>query len=84
VELTDRQFDRLRWRCRRGLLELDVILGNFLDQHYAWLGESERRDFERLLETSDNDLLAILNSDQQPADPTLIPIVRVIRQSSGA
>jgi len=44
-----RQYDRLRWRCRRGLLELDVVLKNFLDQGYASLTPVEREAFDKLL-----------------------------------
>jgi antitoxin CptB len=50
-------FDRVRWRCRRGLLELDLILARFLDRHYAGLDAGQRQAFDRLLEAPDNDLL---------------------------
>ncbi len=47
---------RLRWRARRGLLELDIVLGRFIDEHYARLDEMERRAFEVLLDMPDNPL----------------------------
>jgi antitoxin CptB len=47
---------RLRWRCRRGLLELDIVLGRFVDRHYATLDEAERNAFEDLLDMPDNPL----------------------------
>jgi antitoxin CptB len=45
---------RLRWRCRRGLLELDVLLSNFLEQGYPDLSPEEQANFARLIETTDD------------------------------
>jgi antitoxin CptB len=47
---------RLRWRCRRGLLELDIVLGRFVERHYATLDEAEREAFDALLDMPDNPL----------------------------
>ncbi|HZW24946.1 MAG TPA: succinate dehydrogenase assembly factor 2 [Gallionella sp.] len=47
---------RLRWRCRRGLLELDIVLGRFVERHYATLDEAERQAFDALLDMPDNPL----------------------------
>ena len=44
---------RTKWRCRRGLLELDLLLGRFVDQHYADLNDAERACFNELLTYSD-------------------------------
>lgn len=47
---------RVRWRSRRGLLELDIVLGRFIDAHYAQLDEKEKQAFEELLDMPDNQL----------------------------
>jgi antitoxin CptB len=52
---------RLRWRCRRGLLELDVWLARYVEARLAELSEAERGLLERLLQEADADLLAWLN-----------------------
>jgi antitoxin CptB len=44
---------RLRWRCRRGMLELDIVLGRFLERHYASIDEAQRTEFDALLDMSD-------------------------------
>lgn len=75
-----RHFDRLRWRCRRGLLELDLILGDFLRQRYAGLSDGERALFDRLLALPDMTLLAYLRDTEIPADPELMCLVRKIQQ----
>ena len=47
---------RMRWRCRRGLLELDIVLGRFVERHYAGLDEAGRQAFDVLLDMPDNPL----------------------------
>ena len=71
--------DRLRWRCRRGLLELDLILGGFLDNGYRGLTARERLAFERLLSLPDHELLACVQGQKTPATE-LKDIVRKLRQ----
>ena len=51
-----KNLERIRWRSRRGLLELDIVLGRFIDRHYAKLDETGQRAFEELLDTPDNPL----------------------------
>lgn len=58
--------DRVRWRCRRGLLELDLILSGFLETRYARLDAEQRRLFNELLEESDNDLLDLAMGRREP------------------
>ncbi|MDX8380088.1 MAG: succinate dehydrogenase assembly factor 2 [Gallionella sp.] len=58
---------RVRWRCRRGLLELDIVLGRFVEVYYAKLDASERQIFEQLLDMADNplwDLIAGRSCDE--------------------
>ena len=55
------QTDRLAWRCRRGLLELDLWLGGFLATSRATLQPDELAAFERLLALSDMHILDMLN-----------------------
>ena len=49
-------FKRVRWRARRGLLELDIVLGRFIEAQYAQLDEAGRQAFEALLDMPDNPL----------------------------
>lgn len=55
---------RLRWRCRRGLLELDVWLARFADAQLNALTAEECAAFEALLAEADSDLLAWLQGRQ--------------------
>ena len=48
-----KELERIRWRCRRGLLELDIVLGRFAEQHYAGLDEAQQAAFDVLLDMPD-------------------------------
>ena len=53
--------DRLKWKCRRGLLELDIVLGRFLERRAASLSEAELSALNELLDSEDNDLWDVVN-----------------------
>lgn len=72
------ELGRLRWQCRRGTLELDLALGQFLDQRYAELSVRERAAFERLLRESDENLQAWIFGHQAVPDAELREIVKKI------
>ncbi len=52
--------DRILWRCRRGMKELDLLLERFAREHYDRAPEWRRRAFERLLELPDPVLVELL------------------------
>ena len=51
---------RLAWRCRRGMLELDIVLQKFIDQHFNQLTMVELQAFDEMLDLPDNDFWTIL------------------------
>jgi antitoxin CptB len=51
-----KNLERVRWRARRGLLELDIVLGRFIEAHYEQLDEAGKQAFEELLDMPDNPL----------------------------
>lgn len=73
---------RLRWRCRRGMRELDRLLEGFFDRHYASLSEVEKRGFAQILELPDPDLRAYLLGKAEPEDAELARLLEIIRESS--
>jgi len=74
-----REIQRLRWQCRRGMLELDLLLNRFLDQRYAGLDPTGRADFVRLLGYQDQILQDWLLGQAVPADPALSALVSAIQ-----
>lgn len=75
----ERQIQRLRWQCRRGMLELDLLLNRFLDQRYAALDSAGSADFERLLGYQDQILQDWLLGQAVPSDPALSRLVAAIQ-----
>lgn len=54
------ELDRIRWNCRRGLLELDLVLEGFLERHLEELTPHQLESFKELLDYPDNDLLDLV------------------------
>lgn len=57
--------ERVRWRSRRGLLELDIVLGRFIETYYTQLDEAEKQVFEALLDMPDNPLWDMIAGRQE-------------------
>lgn len=73
---------RLRWHCRRGMLELDRILGHFVARHVEDLNECEQALLLRLLEHSDQELYNWLVKRISLSDLPLQMLVNWIRHDS--
>lgn len=71
---------RLKWRCRRGLLENDIVLERFLERHGADLSGAGMSAFAKLLELDDNDLRDLISGRAEVGDPDLAGIVRLLRE----
>jgi antitoxin CptB len=69
---------RLRWRGRRGLLENDLLLTRFLDQHEETLTDEEVEAFSILLELPDNELLNLLLARSEPEGEADVPQVHAL------
>jgi len=57
------QLARLRWQCRRGTKELDLLLQRYLDSGYLMADDEEKALFVELLELEDDELLGVLMGD---------------------
>lgn len=74
-----KNLERVRWRARRGLLELDIIFERFVRTQYADLSEAEKQAFEVLLDMADNPLLDKVMSNGEsdsPAEKVLLEKIR--------
>ncbi len=71
--------NRLAWRCRRGLLELDLWLGGFLRAHRATLIVQELIAFERLLERPDMEILEYLQGKPPENDQVMADLIKRIQ-----
>lgn len=83
---TVRPFDeielkRMRWRSRRGLLELDIIIERFLNSDFDTLSYEELAAYRELLTLEDNDLLDLVNAKVEADVPHLQPIIDRLRRA---
>ena len=62
------ELDRIRWQCRRGMLELDLVLNRFVEQDLAGLDAGQLQVFKELLAEADTHLLAwVMGQAEAPA-----------------
>ena len=80
TEAEDIELKRIRWRCRRGMLELDIVLQRFIAQHFDDLTLSQLKAFDDLLELPDNDFWTLISSDKiTPKNIDTVNVVNKIR-----
>ena len=68
--LTELEQRRLAWRCRRGMLELDIVLQRFVLKHVNYLTTAEMQAFDALLELPDNEFWNKLQSKNAEGNNT--------------
>ena len=66
--LGERELSKLRWRCRRGLLENDLLIEKFFNRFEATLTIAQAKGMGDLMDLSDNDLLDLLLQRKEPHD----------------
>ena len=79
-EVRSSELNRIRWHCtRRGMLELDTLLGNFFDHHFLQLSDHEQQLFVALLEQPDPVLYDWLLGHSDPDDAEVLALIKKIR-----
>jgi antitoxin CptB len=78
----DLELGKLRWRCRRGMRELDELLTRHLDHEYGTDGPERQETFRRLLDAPDPLIYAWFLGREAPPDAGLSALV--IRITAGA
>jgi len=73
--IKDAKQRRLAWRCRRGMLELDIVLKRFMENHFNELNIVEMQTFDEMLALPDNEFWVLLSS---PIDSNLDEIKRTV------
>jgi antitoxin CptB len=73
---------RLRWRCRRGMKELDILLTRYMDERYRTAPAEEQQAFQGLLETQDPVIYAYCLGQERPPEHLAALIERITANSS--
>lgn len=71
-------FKQLKWHCRRGMLELDLLLEPFLEEEYEKLDHADKQRFISLIKEEDQDMFIWFMQREEPSDPDLARIVKMI------
>lgn len=77
--MTTIEMNRLRWHCRRGRLENDLVLGRFLETHAARLEGKQLAAFKTLLDYGDDELWSLISGRSECDDPALGEMVQLLR-----
>ena len=78
MRLGERELSKLRWRCRRGLLENDLFIERFFRRHEETITTRQAEGLNTLMDLSDNDLLDLLLARREPQDEWDRPDVREV------
>ena len=79
--ITHHGASRIRWDCRRGMLELDIILARFMEQNFERLTPQEVEVFKGLLVYPDPDLLALIQGSSSGAGDEMSVVLQLLRRS---
>src|SRR3954452_21179882 len=86
--LDERGLSKLRWRCRRGLLENDLFIERFFDRYAASLTVRQAEALGELMDLADNDLLDLLLRRKEPAGeldrPGIQEVLEMLRRPAAA
>jgi antitoxin CptB len=73
---------RLRWRCRRGMKELDILLSRYMDERFCSASAQEQEAFRRLLEIQDPVIYAYCLGSERPPEHLAVLIERITARPS--
>ncbi len=76
--IDERDLSKLKWRCRRGLLENDLFIERFFQRHEGALTAFQAEGLRQLMDLSDNDLLDLLLARKEPVDELDRPDVHAV------
>ena len=77
--LQQSELNRLRWQCRRGMLENDLVLEQFMERHGSALEGERLAAFKRLLDYSDADLWELVCGRRTAQDPAEAEVARLLQ-----
>ena len=77
-----KEYPELKWRCRRGMLELDILLNSYLDKNYNTMSKQQGDIFSEVLDYPDQVLFDLLLGNMQSSDARVNRLVCEIQRIS--
>lgn len=79
----EKEEKKLGWQCRRGMLELDLLLQSFVEKRYKDLPQRMKKAFYQLLNCQDQVLYEYLMGQETPTDKDVADVAKQIRDAAG-
>ncbi len=76
--VNQKELNELKWRCRRGMREMDILLDSFLETHYENLTFEQQLAFSEMLDMQDPELFALLMHKAPASSEAELQVARLI------
>lgn len=73
------ELSQMKWRCRRGIKELDIILSKYLEENYNSASQDEQQAFREILYLEDPVLFSFLLDTEKPDNPEQIALINKLK-----
>jgi len=71
---------RIRWQCRRALLELDLVFTRFFEKHFDSLSENQLADLQDMLKCEDHDIWGMINGSMPCINERWREMIELLRE----
>jgi antitoxin CptB len=79
VDIHDAALRRMEWRCRRGMLEMDLLFVDFVSRHLPSLSDAQITALDKLLDLPDNELWNLVSEGDDVSDLTTSQVLTMLR-----
>ena len=79
VDIHDAALRRMEWRCRRGMLEMDLLFVDFVSSHLPSLSDAQITALDKLLDLPDNELWNLVSEGDDVSDLTTSQVLTMLR-----
>ncbi len=79
VDIHDAALRRMEWRCRRGMLEMDLLFVDFVSRHLPSLSDAQITALDKLLDLPDNELWNLVSEGGDVSDLTTSQVLTMLR-----
>ena len=79
IDTHDAALRRMEWRCRRGMLEMDLLFVDFVSRHLPSLSDVQIAALDKLLDLPDNELWNLVSEGQEVNDLATSQVLRMLR-----
>ena len=79
IDTHDAALRRMEWRCRRGMLEMDLLFVDFVSRYLPSLNEAQISALDKLLDLPDNQLWTLVSESEEVSDLATRQVLTMLR-----